>query len=431
MRTLFLIAFLGTLAAALGFSLAGQRRVKTSLDFSLGGRTLNARGVAWVIISTIVGGASTVGTVQLAYLHGLAAWIFTLGCGLACLVLAVVFAKPLREDEVVTVSEYLGRRFGRRFQVWSSGFTSLGMFIHVVAQFLAAMAIIGPALQVGRPVAFLLAFALIAGFVVVGGLAGSRVLGKIKFALLYGILALLAAIALVRGGGLSAILDALPPGDFFQLFGARPGKGIGDLVAMIVGVVSTQTYLQALFAARDVRSARQGALIGALTIPPLGLLGVVVGLFLRVAHPDLANSGEALAFFIREYLPAPLAGVFMAGLLIVVLGTAAGLVLGVTTNLFEDLFRPMGWLRAPGRELALIRGCALGVLLLSLGLVLTGLDSAILDWSYLSMGLRGASIFLGLVLAVAFRRDPRLSRWAPVVFAGPLVYLAYALIWGR
>ena len=52
--------------------------------------------VAGVIMGTLVGGSSTVGTAQLAYQFGLSAWWYTLGAGISCLILALVYTKPLR-----------------------------------------------------------------------------------------------------------------------------------------------------------------------------------------------------------------------------------------------------------------------------------------------------------------------------------------------
>ena len=46
--------------------------------------------VAGVITGTLVGGSSTVGTAQLAYHYGLSAWWFTLGGGIACLMLSAL-----------------------------------------------------------------------------------------------------------------------------------------------------------------------------------------------------------------------------------------------------------------------------------------------------------------------------------------------------
>lgn len=83
--------------------------IKSSDDFSVADRSLTKTGVSWIIIGTLVGGVSTVGTVQAAYTHGISAGIFTFGSGLSCFLLGCFFSRALREEGVVTVSEYLGR----------------------------------------------------------------------------------------------------------------------------------------------------------------------------------------------------------------------------------------------------------------------------------------------------------------------------------
>jgi solute:Na+ symporter, SSS family len=419
--SVFLLAFGGIAAAAL----RGGRRLKTSTDFSLAGRQLNSAGVSWVIIGTLVGGASTIGTVQMAYSQGLAAWIFTLGSGLACLVLGLFFARPLREEKVVTVAEYLGRYFGSNFQMYCSLITSVGMFVHVVAQFLAAMAILQSVFGFSTSPAFLLTFALISVFVMAGGMAGAGFVGKLKFYLLYLIMIFSAGLALYRGGGLQGILTRLPPDqDFFNLFSYGRTAGWVDICAMIVGVASTQIYLQAIFSARDVRAARRGAFLSAAVIPPVGVLGIVIGLYLRAVAPNLGGrSAEALPYFLNMNFPPVLAAFFSAGLLLIVLGTGAGLLLGVTTNLYVDYVKRFGFLSRFGSGLAQIRACSLLVLLLSAILVFTGLHSAILKWSYLSMGLRGSAVFAGLCAAVFLKGWKGMPMLRPIVYLIPLAYI--------
>ena len=46
--------------------------------------------VAGVIMGTLVGGSSTVGTAQLAFQFGMSAWWYTLGAGISCLILALM-----------------------------------------------------------------------------------------------------------------------------------------------------------------------------------------------------------------------------------------------------------------------------------------------------------------------------------------------------
>lgn len=413
-------------------SLKKSRAVRTSEDFSVAGRSLGAPGVSWVIIGTLVGGASTIGTVQMAYSDGLSAWIFTLGSGLACLLLGLFFSRALRERELLTVSEYLGSYFGKPFQVYSSAFTSVGMFVHVVGQFLASMAILQSMFAFSPLTSMGITLALMTVFVVFGGVAGAGLVGKFKFFLLYAMLIASAGMALKLGGGLGGILQGLPRDqNMLDLFSYGRGRGMIDLASMVVGVISTQVYLQAIFSARDVRTARRGAFLSAAVIPPVGLLGIVVGLYLRSNHPELTGaSAQALPFFLNEAFPPALSAFFSAVLLLVVLGTGAGLVLGVTTNLDVDFLERFWSGGSSTGRLLRIRACSLIVLLMSVALVFTGLDSAILRWSYLSMGLRGSAIFAGLCLVVFFKPATG-SRWLALGLSTlPPVYLILAWLHG-
>lgn len=68
--TLFLVALIGIAAA---------RKVKNAADFIIGGHTVGISMVVGTIIGTIIGGAATIGTAQLAFSTGIAALWFTLG----------------------------------------------------------------------------------------------------------------------------------------------------------------------------------------------------------------------------------------------------------------------------------------------------------------------------------------------------------------
>ena len=163
MATTYYLVFFAAFIAVPVFTLRSGGAPASGADFALSGRRATATDVAWIIIGTLVGGASTVGTVQMAYLFGFAAWHFTLGSGLACLVLALVFSRALRESGSVTVAQYLGRRFGPGFQTYSSLIASTGMLMQLVAQFLAVAALLGsvfgrnaPWIRRAKPILFAL-----------------------------------------------------------------------------------------------------------------------------------------------------------------------------------------------------------------------------------------------------------------------------------
>lgn len=400
-------------------------RVKSAADFSLADRSLPFTGVSWIIIGTLVGGVSTVGTVQTAYTHGISACIFTFGSGVSCFLLGCFFARALREEGVVTVSEYLGNYFGRRFQYYSSIFNSAGMFIHVVGQFLASIAILQSVFHFGNFSSVFITTLLIGIFVVTGGISGAGLIGKIKFFMLYLIMIASAWLALKNGGGISEILSRLPEGEGmldFSVYGVKPA--LVDMGSMLIGVLSTQIYLQAIFAAKNVREARNGAFLSAVLIPPIGVFGIIIGLYLRAYFPDLGvKSAQALPFFLHHSFPAPAAALFSAGILLIVLGTAAGLLLGVTTNLYNDFPIKDARVLQKIQPVRLLRLTTLLVLISASLLVVTGLDSTILSWSYMSMGLRGSAVFVGLVILVFMKKYHNSRAILVLLYMLPLIYI--------
>ena len=73
----------------------------------MAGRSAGASLVAGSIAGTVVGGGATVGTAQLAYSFGLSAWWFTLGSGIAFILMGIFYAKRLRNTALETIPQYL------------------------------------------------------------------------------------------------------------------------------------------------------------------------------------------------------------------------------------------------------------------------------------------------------------------------------------
>lgn len=427
---LYKIVFSITFALIALLTFRRSVRVTTASGFSVADRSLPFTGVSWIIIGTLVGGVSTIGTVQTAYTHGISACIFTFGSGLSCFMLGCFFAKALREEGVVTVSEYLGKFFGQRFRYYSSAINSTGMFIHVVGQFLAAIAILQSVFGLGASLSVLITMVLIGIFVTSGGIAGAGLIGKIKFFMLYVIMVMSAVVSLYKGGGLQSIINQLPQDSnmlSFTGYGFKPAAI--DMFSMLVGVLSTQIYLQAIFSAKNVKEARNGAFLSAAVIPPIGVLGIIVGLYLRANYPEVGeNPAQALPFFLYHSFPPVIAAFFSAGILLIVLGTGAGLVLGVTTNIYNDFLYEKKGALAGIQPVRLLRISTLLVLLFASALVFTGLDSAILKWSYMSMGLRGSAVFAGLFIMVFLKKFHQARFVLFFLYSIPVVYIVLNIL---
>lgn len=223
--------------------------------------------------------------------------------------------------------------------------------------------------------------------------------------------------AWLKGPSLHVILSTLPADPFFNPLGRGVGKDLGALTSLVVGIFCTQIYIQAIFAASDATTARRGALLSALLMPPVGFLGVFIGLSMRASGIEI-DPAQALPLFIQINFPPVLAGIFWGGIFITVIGCAAGLSLGIATNLVRDFYLPLFGQKLDEKGILRVSRLAVSaIVVLAAGIGMLGQGSMILQWSYLSLGLRGAGTFFPLIVGILF--PGKLPRaWALAATAG-------------
>ena len=235
---------------------------------------------------------------------------------------------------------------------------------------------------------------------VLGGVKSTGMLGIVKTVLLYAAVVIGSAICLRNAGGLSAYYAQLPHNTYFNLLGRGVQTDLGAGISVILGVLATQTYIQAIIAAKGDRAARRGCLLCAVLIPPVGFGSILIGYFMRICHPEM-HANLAFPLFVIENMPPVLGGVILAGLLITVIGTGAGTALGLGTTIAQDLYRRYSNPHADEKKVLLVtRISILFVMLVAASLTLGTLQSQVLTWGFLSMGLRAAALFIPFLCAL-------------------------------
>ena len=394
---------------------------------------------AGVILGTLVGGASTIGTAQLAYNFGMSAWWFTLGGGLACLVLALGFTKSMRAQNCPTLVGMIANEYGKNAGMSASILNSVGTFINIIAQLLSASAVIFVILPGLRlPAALALSALFMALYVIFGGTKGAGMVGILKLALLYFSMLICGAIVLSKVGGASSFVSIVrgmqeeTGVNYFSLFARGLGKDLGACLSLILGVLTTQTYAQAVLCGRTDTSARAGALASAILIPPIGICGILVGLYMRtVTDPGTFVAKNALTEFVLHYsgIPGIVAGIILGALFIASVGTGAGLALGVSNVIRRDiLFRLSRREFSPAAAENVNR--ILIVCVLACGCLLStgSLGDTILNFSFMSMGLRGATVFVPLCFLL-WKPGQVSGKWAVAsIILGPVTCLLFGTL---
>lgn len=383
--------------------------------------------VSGLILGTIIGGACTIGTAQLAFLYGMSAWWYCLGAGLACLVLAFGFSNAIRKESGRTLLGIVGKEYGRRVGLAASFLNSFGTFINILSQLIAAtsvIAVIAPNMSLVS--ALFLSMFFMAAYVVVGGSKGAGMAGLVKLVLIYISMVVCGYLVIKMSGGLGAVIDGAQTLTqttgihFLSLFGRGFGVDLGACASLIVGVTTTQIYAQALTNAKDDRSARLGALVSSVMVSAIGAGGVLVGLYMRIHFPDIPAK-TALTQFVLNYIPGTLGGIILGTLLITVVACGAGLTLGIATIINKDIIQAYTKRFSDvRRQLVLQKVLIVAVLFVATIFCILLENDVILSYAYLSMALRGTVVLAPLCCALWFKGQIKGYYALGCVFLGPI-----------
>ncbi len=368
-------------------------------------RSANFGLVAGALIGTLVGGSSTIGTAQLAYSYGFSAWWFTLGGGIGVLLLALVFAEPLYNSGVNTLSDVFSRGFGKRSGVLSALLSSIGTFLSFVAQIISGTALIMSVSGLNYLQSIVLVAILMIAHVYWGGSLALGYGGIAKTVLLSASVLICGSLAVAQSGGLHALWtnEMLPHGQYMNLFARGLAVDAGAGMSLVIGVITTQSYISAVLMARSLTEARKGAFLTAAIVPVMGIASIFVGMYMHIYYPGIETK-MALPLFIIEKMPPFAAGIMLSSLLIAVTGTGAGLSFGMASVIYRNIYKQFKPDTSERDSKRIIQTILLCIIIGGSILCYLNLGGFILSWSFLSMGLRGAVSFCPLLAARFCRR---------------------------
>ena len=472
-----IIGILLTVGLLLTVSILSGRKVKDEKSFTTGGRS-GSWMVCGAILGTLVGGQSTIGTAQLAFSFGISALWFTFGAALGALVLALFYARSLRESDCTTLLQIVSRQYGRRAETVGSLLFLIGIFISIMSQVLSSSAMVTSLFHIPLTWAAVISAVLIMLFVLFGGIRSAGAGGIIKLVLLYVTSLAAGAMVLHLGKGMTGLMQSIESlyadpvvaglnditdiesihRRYGNIVARGPLKDIGGCLSLMLGVVTTQTYAQGIWSAASTAKARRGAVYCACLIPIIGAACTLVGMYMRghyVTAAELAalqaaghqlpsgigvieSSLQAFPDFVLNHLPAWIGGIALGAMLINILGCGSGLTLGAATILVRDVVNNLRQLRLSrqfGRRLpravavtgssALVqtRLAIVAILTLAVVIALSVRGTFINDLGFLSLGLRAVALLFPLSFALFLPGRFRANRVVPAMVAGTAVML--------
>ncbi|TLP62956.1 MULTISPECIES: sodium:solute symporter family protein [Pseudomonas] len=321
----------------LGLGYYGMRRAKTHEDYLVAGRNLGPTLYMGTMATTVLGGASTVGTVRLGYVHGISGFWLCAALGLGIIALNLFLAKPLLRLKIFTVTQVLERRYNPMARQASAAIMLAYALMIGVTSTLA----MGTVLQVLLDVPFWMALLFGGGVVVVystiGGMWSLTLTDIVQFIIkTVGLMFILLPVCLYKAGGWDMLVAKLPASSF-----SWTTIGWDTIITYFLiyffGILIGQDIWQRVFTARDEKVCQRAGTTAGVYCVLYGLACALIGMAAHVLMPDLANPNNAFAEMIKGQLPEGVRGLLMAAALAAMMSTASAGLLAASTTLTEDL----------------------------------------------------------------------------------------------
>lgn len=424
----------------------GMRRSKNQEDFLVAGRNLGPAMYMSTMAATVLGGASTIGSVRLGYVHGISGFWLCATIGLGIIILNLVLAKPLLKLRIFTVTQVLERRYNPITRRVSAVIMFAYALMIGVVSTLGISTVMQVFLKLPFSVAILLSGGLVVAYSTIGGMWALTLTDIVQFVIkTIGLLLLLLPISLHRAGGWDELVAKLPASAFsFTTIGYD--TIITYVLIYTFGVLIGQDIWQRVFTARSPRIAQYAGTVAGVYCVIYGLATALIGMCAKVLLPHLDNVNNAFAAIIQFALPDGIRSLVITAAMAAMMSTASAGLLAASSTLSEDLLPALRGGRPSSIGISRICTLIAGVIVLVVALVVSDVLSALtlaynllvggmlipligaIFWKRATPAAAMTSMILGCVTAMAFMIKDGLEANTPIYYSLAVGLVSYIFV---
>lgn len=349
--SLFVIYIVGLL----GFGYFFFRRNKGGDDYYVGGRNMNSYHIGLSVVATDVGGGFSIGLGGLGFTMGISgSWmLFT---GLIGAWLAAVFLIPKVKqnpffDKAYTFPQLFEHYYNPNVALLAASISAIGYAGFTSSQMLAGAKLAsGTFAGLNLDMALYIMGAVAVIYTVMGGLKAVIYTDTIQWTILMvGLIFIGVPFTYIEIGGMQAIRSTVSP-EMISLTNLTWQDFVYWTVTIIPIWFVGMTLYQRIYACKDEKTAKKAWYIaGLFEWPVMAFLGVLLGLFARVAadqgmfdYLGPANISETdpetgLPMLLRTVLPVGFLGAMMAAYFSAILSTADSCLMASSGNVVTDI----------------------------------------------------------------------------------------------
>lgn len=445
--TIFVVYVLGLLAFGYFFFTKNE----TGDDYYVGGRKMNSYHIGLSVVATDVGGGFSIGLGGLGFVMGLSgSWmLFTglIGAWMAAVFLIPKIKQNKAFDTAYTFPQVFGHYYGANVALVAAIISAIGYAGFTSSQMLAGAKLAsGTFADLDLQMALYIMGAVAVLYTVLGGLKAVIYTDTVQWTLLmFGLIFIGVPFAFIEIGGMEGIRSTVAP-EMLTLTNLM----WQDLVYWGVTIIPIwfvgMTLYQRIYACRDEKTAKKAWYIaGLFEWPVMAFLGVLLGLFARVAadqgmfdYLGAANIAETdpetgLPMLLRTVLPVGFLGIMMASYFSAILSTADSCLMASSGNVVTDIigrFRNFNPDSKKFVRLSQVATLVIGALALMLAATMENVLDLMLD-SYAFMV---SGLFVPVIGALYWQKSTASGAMAAMIVGGSttliLRYLGIELPYG-
>ena len=388
-----------------------SRKVKNLADYSLAGKSLGYLVMIGTLVGAAIGAASTMGKAGKAYELGII--FITAGFGyIAGLVVFGLLSGRLRRLGIWTIPEALYKRYGKGINLACGA----AMFITVIALFGGQIigiglifTAVGKSLGLTYSTSIILAGVVMILYTVLGGLFAVAYTDLIQTIIMLVSIGVILPIFILANDSGSILAGS------WQSAASGTGSGLSPVYLVSIWIIDFCFCLvdpglwQRANAATSGKVIRNSMFVTAGVYLYWSVVVVLLGLLGIFLVPNIIqNYGSAdavIPVMIVKYLPVGLVGLSLAGLMAVMMSTAAVALLISGTTIANDLIKAA---RPQTSKTRLLLWAKLAIILVgALGIVFAMVMRGIFDILLLAFAVYVSAVFIPAMAAFFWRKATR------------------------
>jgi solute:Na+ symporter, SSS family len=339
------ISIIGYLLLNLAIGLWASRRVSTTQDFILAGRSLPLMLAASATFATWFGSETIMGAPTEFVEHGVLGVIEDpFGAALCLLLVGLFFARRFYQMNIITFCDFFRIRYGRRAELLSAVMIIPSYFSWIAAQLLAMGIVLKIVLGWSLTECIMLSSAVVILYTIWGGMWSISITDFLQTLMIIAGLVIVAVIMYQKTDGIDTITRKLPDG-FFRFYPDFTFKASVEYFAAWItiglGSIPQQDVFQRVMAAKSADTSVRATLISSGMYLTVALIPLFIALCGHVLYPELEmdDSQMIIPNMVLLHTNLPLQIMFFGALVSAILSTTSSAIMAPAAVLGENIVK--------------------------------------------------------------------------------------------